>query len=282
MTKLGPGEPGSDKSDLRQYVRVSLDLPWNGKIAEVDEQVGRICAGWAQVVALCICAQSMTDGHFSIQMVRRLAGIDEVETKAMVAADLWHEPGHDCDRCPQPRKGMAYVHDYLLHQRSAESIQALSSKRAEVGRKGAESRWGTPAQRAARKATEKAPAKKTGAKAGAQDNPANKPPARPRGTRIPDDFAPTAEMIEWARRNTPHVGVLETQKFVNYWKAKAGKDATKIDWVLTWKNWMITAEQRAGRPAGEAPRSPGAAKAGRALDVAARLDAQDAEQRRAS
>jgi hypothetical protein len=29
------------------------------------------------------------------------------------------------------------------------------------------------------------------------------------------------------------------EQFLNYWHAKAGKDASKLDWVLTWRNWML-------------------------------------------
>lgn len=69
-----------------------------------------------------------------------------------------------------------------------------------------------------------------------------------RGARIPDDFAVTAEMVAWARERAPHVdGRLETEKFVNYWSSKSGAGATKLDWVKTWKNWLLTAEQRAPR-----------------------------------
>jgi len=78
---------------------------------------------------------------------------------------------------------------------------------------------------------------------------AQAPPSK-RGTRIPDDFANTitAEMVAWAKEKCPHVdGRLETEKFVNYWQAKAGRDACKLDWEKTWKNWMLTAEEHAGR-----------------------------------
>lgn len=30
-----------------------------------------------------------------------------------------------------------------------------------------------------------------------------------------------------------------TERFVNHWRAKAGKDATKLDWLATWRNWLI-------------------------------------------
>jgi hypothetical protein len=76
------------------------------------------------------------------------------------------------------------------------------------------------------------------------------PPAsgRRRGTRIPDDFAVTQEMVAWARDRVPDVdGRHETEKFLNHWRAKSGKDATKVDWVLTWKNWMLRASESSAR-----------------------------------
>jgi hypothetical protein len=71
--------------------------------------------------------------------------------------------------------------------------------------------------------------------------------ARKRGTRLPDDFAITDELKAWFAENCRGVdGPRETEKFRNYWRAKTGKDATKIDWPATWRNWMLTAAERAG------------------------------------
>jgi hypothetical protein len=68
--------------------------------------------------------------------------------------------------------------------------------------------------------------------------------ARERGTRLPDDFAVNAEMVAWARENAPNVnGAYETQKFVDYWRGRTGKDATKLDWIGTWRNWMRKAQE---------------------------------------
>lgn len=72
-----------------------------------------------------------------------------------------------------------------------------------------------------------------------------------KATRIPDDFTVTPEMVAWAREHTPHVdGRHETAKFIDYWRSKS-RDATKTDWVATWRNWMRRAlEQHGGtRPA---------------------------------
>ena len=73
------------------------------------------------------------------------------------------------------------------------------------------------------------------------------PPATDRklGTRMPDPFPVTAEMVEWAQKETPHVdGKRETERFEDHWRGKPGKDGRKLDWLATWRNWMRTAEDR--------------------------------------
>jgi hypothetical protein len=73
------------------------------------------------------------------------------------------------------------------------------------------------------------------------------PQKRKIGTRIPDQFFITQPMKDWAADKELNIDLrLETEKFVNYWRAKAGKDATKIDWAATWRNWMLNAQERAG------------------------------------
>jgi hypothetical protein len=69
--------------------------------------------------------------------------------------------------------------------------------------------------------------------------------ARKRATRIPEPFIVTADMRAWAAEETPGLKVdAVTKKFVDYWRAKSGKDATKRDWVATWRNWLRTDFER--------------------------------------
>lgn len=71
--------------------------------------------------------------------------------------------------------------------------------------------------------------------------------ATKRGTRIPDDFAVTPAMVEWARENAPGVdGRRETEKFINYWRSVPGAKGLKLDWKATWRNWMLNAAERNG------------------------------------
>lgn len=127
----------SMKPDYREFIRVSVDLPLNPKLAVIDEPA----AGWAYVVALCYCGQNLTDGSFPMPVVLRLAGVKTTVARLLVDVGLWHETGHTCERCPQPMAGMGVVHDYLAHQRSAEEAKTLRDARRDAGRKGAASRW---------------------------------------------------------------------------------------------------------------------------------------------
>lgn len=63
----------------------------------------------------------------------------------------------------------------------------------------------------------------------------------PRGHRLAADFKAPEEWIEWAcreRRWPPSDAQQEAEIFANFWQAKAGKDACKLDWKKTWQNWV--------------------------------------------
>lgn len=63
-----------------------------------------------------------------------------------------------------------------------------------------------------------------------------------RGSRLPDPFLLTADMRAYAAKKRPEIdAILETEKFSNYWRAKPGKDARKLDWLATWRNWILNA-----------------------------------------
>lgn len=74
------------------------------------------------------------------------------------------------------------------------------------------------------------------------------------GTRLPADFAPTPEMVTWAREHTPLVGSKETDAFVDYWRSVPGSKGKKLDWLATWRNWMRREQKEAERrPARASP-----------------------------
>ena len=101
-------------------------------------------------------------------------------------------------------------------------------------------------------------------------------PAQKRGTRLPDDFTVTDEMVIWARRETPGVdGRYETAKFIDYWRGKSGKDATKTDWPATWRNWMRKAAERGPGPGAVHRPSTTDQRVGVALELARKYAEED-------
>lgn len=74
--------------------------------------------------------------------------------------------------------------------------------------------------------------------------------AKPKATRLPQDWLLPKSWGEWAVSNLgmPANAVrLEGEKFADYWQAKPGRDAMKLDWLATWRNWCRSASDRAPR-----------------------------------
>lgn len=73
---------------------------------------------------------------------------------------------------------------------------------------------------------------------------AAKAPAQSKATRLAADWVLPDEWERWALsdRKWPHDTVTtEACKFADYWRGKSGKDATKLDWFATWRNWCRNA-----------------------------------------
>lgn len=61
-----------------------------------------------------------------------------------------------------------------------------------------------------------------------------------KGSRLPDDWKCSPELGGWAEKEGLRRDevISELGKFRDYWKAKTGKDATKLDWDATFRNWI--------------------------------------------
>ncbi|MGP4054290.1 hypothetical protein ACTWP6_05615 [Mycobacterium sp. 4D054] len=80
-----------------------------------------------------------------------------------------------------------------------------------------------------------------------QRNDRSRQRADPTGTRLPEAWEPDRAVIDAMRAEYPDVDLrAEHDKFTDYWRAKAGKDARRADWNATWRNWI--------RRAAESPR----------------------------
>ena len=70
----------------------------------------------------------------------------------------------------------------------------------------------------------------------------------PRGCRLPADWKPSPDDAAAARAAGVDLATTAA-KFSDYWCAKAGANAVKLDWSATWRNWCRTeAERRHGKP----------------------------------
>jgi hypothetical protein len=180
--------------------------------------------------------------------MRLSAGNGKQLASRLVDASLWDEtPGgwrfHDFDHIYTP--------------------EDLATKRAEAGRKGglASGRTrqtggqGTKNEASTKQLASSDEAKQAEAshtRAGATTHypdaskEASSASVPKRGTRISDDFAATAEMVEWARTHAADVdGRSQTERFVDYWRAQPGAKGVKTDWPATWRNWMRKAQDDA-------------------------------------
>lgn len=97
--------------------------------------------------------------------------------------------------------------------------------------------------------------------------------AHTRGSRLPDDWKPTraadgtkARLALDRRGREWSEQALET--FLNHWRAKAGRDACKVDWQATWANWVIEQDRRDGRN-GQRINGQSASGFGRTVDALA-------------
>jgi len=74
------------------------------------------------------------------------------------------------------------------------------------------------------------------------EKPEKEEKLRRRGTRLAEDLELPAEWQEWAAQSYPRLLRGEIFEifaiFKDYWISKAGKDATKVDWLATWRNWL--------------------------------------------
>jgi len=76
-----------------------------------------------------------------------------------------------------------------------------------------------------------------------------------RATRIPENFMPDEKMRAWfadEKLAAAIDGRVEHEKFCDYWAGVPGVKGRKLDWAATWRNWMRSAAERAGRRPGTA------------------------------
>lgn len=123
--------------DSRQYARMSVDLPTNRKLKGSPPQTK-----WLSVVGVLWSTQNLTDGEVEPAVIAATAGVPMKHCRDLVNRDVWHDKGHACTDCPQPRhEGDVVIHDYLVHQDSAATIRRARDEKAKSGRLANHLRW---------------------------------------------------------------------------------------------------------------------------------------------
>lgn len=79
---------------------------------------------------------------------------------------------------------------------------------------------------------------------------------RGRGSRLPAGWDPGAEGVIYAIKEgfSDAEAFKMVEDFRDYWSAKVGQDACKLDWMATWRRWVRTAKERRRSPAAPAKR----------------------------
>ena len=133
------------------------------------------------------------------------------------------------------------------HKRCTEEIARFQDKQAKA-RRSAEARWNAKRSECERNANACADDMRTHCEG-------NAPRARPqtpdtstpslrsgvgRASRLPEDWEPDGDSWNWAVAELGSGERMgrELATFRDYWKAKPGKDGTKLDWDATWRNWV--------------------------------------------
>jgi hypothetical protein len=90
----------------------------------------------------------------------------------------------------------------------------------------------------------------------------NEPPqvekieSKKKGSRLPENWVPSSELLAWAKKERPDVLVeREIEIFRDYWIAQPGQKGVKLDWDATFKNWIRRANSVQGKLFGQKPSS---------------------------
>ena len=60
-----------------------------------------------------------------------------------------------------------------------------------------------------------------------------------KGNRLPKDWQPSAEYIDFCKKNRPDLKPeFIAEEFKDYWISVAGAKGIKLDWFATWRNWV--------------------------------------------
>lgn len=117
--------------DNRPGVFIAHEMPDNLKIAPLSDAAFRTL-----IKALCYCSRVKTDGRIP-QDVWDAMGPPKARKELMAPPVMAPDKAPPIEKAP----GGVLVHDYLLHNRSAEEARLATKAKSQSGSLGAHTRW---------------------------------------------------------------------------------------------------------------------------------------------
>ena len=245
-----------------------LGIPRRDRLAAVG--LWTLAGGW--------CAKQLTDGYLAAHMVEEIGASPRLAS-TLVEVGLW-----------EVSEGGFQFHDWADYNPTREEVESERESARERMKRVRSRRTSPDVQRSSgevrannsRSSEEVRLTRPDPTRPEVPDGTSSvppeplKPPSIPRsrgaGTRIPDPFIVDEAMKDWAvdRGFTAEWCMQQTERFINYWTAKPGKDGTKSDWRATWRNWLLKASDvpYSGQAATRRPNGPDPGLFDRAMERA--------------
>lgn len=212
--------------DDRLYARFDIGMHEHAKIMLLSDSAFR-----ALIEATLYARRQLTDGFLAEGVVVRMWGREAADelTSNHPERPSWVRV-----------EGGWEIRDYSEHQITRADIEA----KREAGRAGGLAKASRKLAHASEVLEQKASTCLAKTETETETKELKSVAPRKRGERIPEPFIVTKLMREWAMKRVPGVDInVATEKFVNYWRAQT-RNATKLDWIATWNNWLLSDFER--------------------------------------
>jgi hypothetical protein len=196
--------------------------------------VWTLCGSW--------CAKYLTDGAVNLKTIVRLGGQDS-DALELVRSGLWLETGdgfqfNDWEKY-QPLKATVEAE----REAAQERMRSVRAKRKGTGSGEVQPNegrtFGDGSEEVRLTPSHPIPV------------PSQSPEKSTRGTRLPDSWEPSTDLLEWARAERSDIDpAKEADTFRDYWMSQPGQKGVKADWDRTFKNWIRNARGRGGSKSG--------------------------------
>jgi hypothetical protein len=196
----------------RTYVRFDDNYDESPKIAALSDAAFR-----AHVSAICYSGRNLTDGRIPAQVARKFGPPRAIRELVAAGLLIQTENGYE-------------VHDYLEHQRSAEQVKDLISKRQEAGSRGGTAKAKGAANGVASATPDaKQPASKNVPEDKGQSTEVTPPPPPDGGEETDDPPRPSLQLLP-----QPTPSVRQDSGFAAFYEAyprKVGRGAAARSWT---------------------------------------------------